>query len=48
MKDPVLPTLRKLRAGPGTGPRALRAVTDHPILVHVARVGLIASGVMHF
>jgi hypothetical protein len=20
MKDPVLPTLRKLRAGPGTGP----------------------------
>ena len=28
--------------------RGLRAVTDHPVLTHVARVGLIAYGVMHF
>jgi hypothetical protein len=47
MEDPVLPTLRTLGAGPGTGPQGLRAVTDHPVLTHVARVGLIAYGVMH-
>jgi hypothetical protein len=48
MKDPVLPTLRTLRAGPGTGPQGLRAVTDHPVLTHVARIGLVAYGAMHF
>jgi hypothetical protein len=45
MKDPVLPTVRTLRAVPGTGP--LRAVTDSPMLTHVARTGLIAYGAMH-
>jgi hypothetical protein len=28
--------------------RRLRVVTDHPVLTHVARVGLIAYGAMHF
>jgi hypothetical protein len=39
MEDPVLP---------GAGSQGIRAVTDHPALTHVARVGLIGYGAMHF
>ena len=58
-KDPVLPTARKPGAGPGTGPGTLqggrihrlvehaRGVTDHPVLAAVARLGLVAYGVLH-
>src|SRR5919107_4989326 len=58
MKDPLLPTPRRLGAGPGRGPRArfdpvhravaaAREVTDHPVLAAAARVGLVAYGVVH-
>jgi hypothetical protein len=55
MEDPLLPTPRELGAGPGRGPlgrlrravAAAREVTDHPVLAALARVGLVAYGVVH-
>jgi hypothetical protein len=42
-----VPTLRSLLDRVHTIVEGTREVTDHPVLTHVARVGLIAYGVMH-